>query len=168
MTATPTFEAKKDRLVQTQDGLWKMTFTVHPNDMPTWLLTAPMGQRLGVAAVPITEDSEIAASREDGPSCPSGIGTPPESAQSVAPAASKTRKPPIRFGELRPSAQAALRCKDEDFQYWLGADGEDDAAVTVRKRCGVLSRSEIDTNPEAAAKWKRLNDQFETRNYDAR
>lgn len=128
------------------------------------------------------DPDKIAASREDGPPCPSGIGTPPESAESVAPAASKTRKP---FHELRPSQQAGIRCNDSDFWQWLDTQlaarrivhtapaevltaPEQTAAHVVRQLCGVQSRAELDANPEAAAKWKRLNDQFETRNYDPR
>ena len=37
-------ECKKDGLRQTQDGLWKLTLTVHPNDMPDEILKAPMGK----------------------------------------------------------------------------------------------------------------------------
>ena len=52
------FEAKKDRLSQTQDGLWKVTFTVKPEDMQTAILNASMGTRYMLAAVEIGDNEE--------------------------------------------------------------------------------------------------------------
>lgn len=52
------FEAKKDRLAQTQDGLWKVTFTVKAEDMPHGILNAAMGQRFMIAAVAIGDNEE--------------------------------------------------------------------------------------------------------------
>ena len=37
------FEVKKDGLRQMQDGLWKLSLTIMPEDMPMDLLQAPMG-----------------------------------------------------------------------------------------------------------------------------
>lgn len=56
-TQTP-MEVKKDGLRQTQDGLWKLTVTVHPNDMETSLLEAPMGTRYMMAMVQIGDDEK--------------------------------------------------------------------------------------------------------------
>lgn len=70
----------------------------------------------------------------------------------------------VRFHTLKPSAQAALKCEDVEFWEWLSVgDGEgpvvnntDEAALAVRAACQVGSRSEFDSNPEAAARWQDL------------
>lgn len=49
----------------------------------------------------------------------------------------------------RLSTWLALRCKEEPFRRFLGVPDEATAADTVRALCGVKSRSEIDSNPEA-------------------
>jgi len=78
-------------------------------------------------------------------------------------------KPKRAFSELPLSQQAALRCNDEGFQKFIGIqDGllggqpytNEGAAMAIRRRCGVQSRSELDTNPEAAAKWRKLEDAY--------
>ncbi len=79
-------------------------------------------------------------------------------------------KPPKRaFRDMPLSQQAALRCHDmgqfydflmernpqlSDFVSW-------DAAQEVRDICGVSSRSELDTNDLAAAKWRKLEADFQ-------
>ncbi len=78
----------------------------------------------------------------------------------------KDRRP---FASLPLSQQAALRCNDmgqfydflmernpqlSDFVSW-------DAAQEVRDICGVSSRSELDTNDLAAAKWRKLEADFQ-------
>lgn len=65
-----------------------------------------------------------------------------------------------RFSELPPSQQAALKCQDADFRIWLTQSGRtvarnaDDAAEFIRLLCGVDSRSDLNTNPAAAAIWQ--------------
>lgn len=82
------------------------------------------------------------------------MDVPPKPA--IEPAA---RKP---FHELKLSAQAALKCDDADFWEWLAGDSApevnspDEAAIAVRAACQVASRSEFDSNPEAAARWQDL------------
>jgi hypothetical protein len=61
---------------------------------------------------------------------------------------------------------AAMWCKDEAFQKWVLGDGQyavaDDAerericAGSVRKACLIDSRRELDTNPEAKARFDKL------------
>lgn len=45
--------------------------------------------------------------------------------------------------------QAGMLCRQEDFQDFLGAIGEDAAATELCKRCGIESRSELNGNEEA-------------------
>lgn len=57
----------------------------------------------------------------------------------------------------RLSVWCALRCREPEFQRFLGVSREDEAAEKVRSICGVESRAELDTNAEAAA---RLHDRI--------
>lgn len=80
------------------------------------------------------------------------------------PAEQKERTP---FPKLRPSQQASILCRDPLFHEWAddayaaGIAGADDAAEWVRIRCKVGSRRDLDTDPEAAARWKQLLSKFE-------
>lgn len=76
-----------------------------------------------------------------------------------------------RFGELAPSAQAAMRCQDEKFVEFLdkrfpdfrGVDpGDDEAVQLVRQICGVESRSQLNTDAIALSRWKGLEADFQT------
>lgn len=60
------------------------------------------------------------------------------------------------WAEMSPSKQAAILCQDQDFQDWIGAVGEEDAAKLVRGKCGVASRSGIVPGTPASAVWRRL------------
>lgn len=122
------------------------------------------GDRFLIMCVPIGNDeqpiSEIAASRESTIPPGAGIGSPPESAASSAPAASpKERRP---FHMLPLATQAAIRCQDATFIAWLKLDDPtpETAAEVVRAYCGVDSRSQLSGHPIAAAKWRAMNERF--------
>lgn len=78
------------------------------------------------------------------------------------PEPAKERRP---FSELPYSQQSAMRCNEPGFldfiakvhPDWLGADN---AAQAVRDHCGVRSRADLDTHPEAAARWLKLDADF--------
>lgn len=55
----------------------------------------------------------------------------------------------------RLSTWVALRCKEEPFRRFLGAQDEVTAAATVRAICNVKSRSELDRDPAAAHAFHR-------------
>lgn len=57
---------------------------------------------------------------------------------------------------MRPSTWLALRCKEGQFQRFLGAVSEEEAAEVVRIACGVDSRAEIDTKLEAQQRWHEV------------
>jgi hypothetical protein len=61
-----------------------------------------------------------------------------------------------KFSELPPSQQAAMRCNERDFQTFMDASTPDEAAESVRLHCGIRSRAELNSSPEAAAKWDLL------------
>jgi hypothetical protein len=69
-------------------------------------------------------------------------------------------KPRRPFHELPPSTQAVLACQDERFIRWCarGSDRGNEQLVTewVRMYCGVKSRSELNTNSNAAERWAIL------------
>jgi hypothetical protein len=60
------------------------------------------------------------------------------------------------WAEMAPSKQAAILCQDPDFQDWIGAVGEEDAAELVRTKCRVASRREIDVREFAKRYWRAL------------
>lgn len=130
-----TFEAKKDRLYQTQDGIWKLTLTVLPEDMPIELLQAPMGTAYGLAMVKIDYDNPVGANNAH---------------------TEKTE------GE-KLVTRAAILCKDTDFQRYtistfgeLFVNPEQTACQWIYNKCEITSRSELATNKEAQEKFKRL------------
>lgn len=75
------------------------------------------------------------------------------------------------FTSLRPSAQAALLCKQPEFWKFLGGRNlggmvahfvgdEADAISAVRLLCRVQSRAELDHNPEKRAYWVQLEAEY--------
>jgi hypothetical protein len=46
-----------------------------------------------------------------------------------------------------------LRCRERDFQRFLGVDGEKAAASRVKEMCEVGSRAELDRDAAAQARW---------------
>jgi len=46
-----------------------------------------------------------------------------------------------------------LRCREQDFQQFLGVDGEEAAASRVKEVCEVESRAQLDRDPAAQARW---------------
>lgn len=51
-------------------------------------------------------------------------------------------------GEL--AKLAGQLCNNPEFQKWLGARTADDAAKSIRDRCGIQSRRDLDHDPVAA------------------
>lgn len=56
----------------------------------------------------------------------------------------------------RISAWVAMVCKSPEFWRFLQVDDEPAAIQKVRTLCGVASRSEFDSSPEAAARLHEL------------
>lgn len=46
-----------------------------------------------------------------------------------------------------------LRCRERDFQLFLGVQGEEAAARRVKELCEIGSRAELDRDAAAAARW---------------
>lgn len=67
----------------------------------------------------------------------------------------------------KPSQVAYLLCNDPDFQRWANANqwdvpvtNADEARTYICTRCGVDSRSDLDRDAMAAAKFDLLHDEF--------
>lgn len=56
----------------------------------------------------------------------------------------------------RLSVWCALACEQELFQRFLGVDNAKAAADTVRTKCGLKSRAEIDKDPAARARFDEI------------
>jgi len=54
------------------------------------------------------------------------------------------------------SVWCALRCSDPLFQRFLGVTDAKAAAETVRTKCGLKSRAEIDKDPAARARFDEI------------
>lgn len=154
-------EAKKHALRQTQEGAWILTINVHPNDMPPWLLTAPMGQRLGVVVAPLTESAERAAQQVVPASYPAPEAASPAAGQPAGAAPAPKRK----WGEMAIVTRAAMMC--EDKRAWpiiaqiTGWDVEnpDEAAEALREYL-QCRRREIHNYPLAVTKFEGIETEY--------
>lgn len=131
---TLAIECKKHAYRQTQDGI-VISFVCHPDDVPSALATAPLGQRYMMGLGELMDD--------------------------------ETLKPQKSNHKL--AIQASILCEEPTFRRFLW-DGKlssdmlpsvEDAEVFVREHCGVESRSLLDTNEEAAARWRALKADYE-------
>lgn len=57
------FEAVKMQMTQTKDG-WALALRVHPDDLSMELMKLPVGQRVGIALVPIDDDDGAFRNKE--------------------------------------------------------------------------------------------------------
>lgn len=148
------FEAKKHAYRQTQDGV-VVSFVVHPHELDAGFAVAPLGTRYMVAFAQIGDDEQPVAEKK------------PE------------QKERLKFDEMPLSQQCALVCRDLGFQAWLQKKHQGDfnalvqknhgvvnveawAANIIRATCVVASRSELDTDPKAAALWATVHTRFLT------
>lgn len=61
---------------------------------------------------------------------------------------------------MNTSKLAGILCGNPRFQAHLGATNPDDAAVKVRKHCGIASRRELDWDARAAKLFHELRKEF--------
>ena len=160
------FEAKLHGFRRTQDGV-VISYVIHPNDVRAELATAALGTRymIGFAELGETDEPVPVAQRIEHP-VPDR-----KDAGSIPAGATKERKP---FHTLPLSQQAALRCQDNDFQFFLCDRLEYLSVVetvvdVVRRICGVASRSDLIKNTPAGDKWETLEREYQswltTKNY---
>lgn len=144
-----TFESSLMILRKDKNG-WVIGFSVHPNDAPTALLEAPLGTRFRAVLFQIGDDEQPVVLEE------------------------------VREGK-KAVAMAGEMCRNIDFQRFLwkfastkdsyvGADEstditeEDDyeeiAASLLRGVLGIDSRSDLNTDTEAQARFKGLMEDY--------
>ena len=90
---------------------------------------------------------------------PSGVNPVPVAIAKLAGEAPKSEakgKKTEHWSEMAPSKQAAILCQEKDFQEFLEAWDEEDAAEAVRKFCSVDSRKNIVRGAATGHLWDRL------------
>lgn len=66
-----------------------------------------------------------------------------------------------KFSELPLSQQAGIRCAEPQFWRYLGVGSEASAKAQVRIRCGVESRSQLDSEQRPARTWGDIEDGYQ-------
>ncbi len=147
------FECKKDALRQNQDGSWKATVNIHPNEMPPAFLGDPMGQRYVCVLVALNDDET--------PRVNAGVPTEGSPVKSF-------------------SARARALCGVDDFQEycshkyagWLEGirDGLTPYALAsnyIKTHCLVNSKNDIDGSDAAMEKFQEILNGFTVwKNYE--
>jgi hypothetical protein len=96
---------------------------------------------------------------------PAGADRPSNPADNLGSDSSPAIKPaPATKRERTPAERAAFLCTLPEFRRWYGAPTEEAAAHQMRQECGVTSRAQITTNPDAHEAFKRIEDAFHRRN----
>lgn len=127
------FEGLKVALKQDANG-YMLTVKIHPDEIPEPLLRDFVGARYQIVMVRLDD-------------------------------ADQPMKRPQRNQSM--SNKAAILCKDSDFQRFLVESGlawdisEKAAASFVKDTCAIDSRSELDTNAEAAETFKQIAKEFD-------
>ena len=118
---------------QTKDG-YAMTLSIHPEDMRPELFADPVGQRYMVALVAVGDDEK------------------------------PMERPKERSDGERLVAMAGSLARDPVFQEWVHSFQLNDelpvdettAADFIRITCGVQSRSELASSPDAQQEFRKL------------
>ncbi len=94
-------------------------------------------------------------------------GKPAEQSGQDLDTPSRSESGKVRFRALpggeKTVVRAALLAKDLDFQMWVAADTEDDAATYIREQCGVASRKEFASDSAACEKFDDMMFEFQQR-----
>ena len=119
-----------------KDGL-VITFAVHPNDMSPALAGAPIGTRYMAALVEIGDDEKPI--------------------EQPAKAVGKRK-----WGELTSAEQAGIVCEEPLFATYVKeiSPGDGEPVDYLRRYCQVESRSELNTNEDAKARWQILQSKY--------
>ena len=133
---TINMEVKKDGMRQTQEGIWKLTLTVHPEDMPIEIMTAPMGTRYGIAMVAINDD-ETTTNLESNPEKSEGA---------------------------KMVTRSVMLCNDPEFLKYIdnktGFNPAVGAPYCLYDILNITSRAELKDNLDAQVKFESLEENF--------
>ena len=144
--------------------VWQLIFEV-PEERADQALQALGGSPqsgqdrwVGIARV----DEKVAVVPQDARSAPEGTETPATPETRTQPP--KERRP---WHELSATTQAGIRCNERDFlkwllpSMWMRPDAPKIAVMTIRDRCGVKSRAELDQNEQAARMWHAIERDYQ-------
>jgi hypothetical protein len=129
------FEGLKVALKQNKDG-YVLTLNVHPDDIPEELLRDFVGARYQVVMVRLGDNEEPLDRQE-------------------------------AFGGDVAIQAAAMLCRDPEFWDYLHDDlqiidrNEKEASNWLRDAIGVISRSELKTNPEARENLAKVRREYQ-------
>ena len=149
------FECKKDAMRQNQDGSWKATINIHPNDMDSQFLSDPMGQRYMAVLVPISDDETPRPKKPEPENKPSGQKT---------------------WKDMSYAQRAGILSGSNDFHNYLRVNHSSEwirllahqksgsrlekrneaAARLIRRLCGVTSRADIEKNHNAKDEFQKI------------
>lgn len=123
-----------------------------------------------------TPDSDgatwLAVARLIGPDASAQTGAVTPAARVSAPLGAPQGQGKVcHFKDMDKSQQAAIMCRDDEFQSWMGGidpDGapafrEGQAIGLLKQHLGIVSRRELDTDPAKAKAWDSLLADFEYR-----
>ncbi len=127
---------------QSKDG-FVVAFVIHPQEMPVDLANADIGSQWQLSLVPLDEHGNPETERRPSPT-DSVINDP-------QPASEARIETPARA--TTPTQMAGILCNDPLFWKYLGVNDREEAAASVRKRCGVNSRRDITLDNRA---WQEL------------
>lgn len=144
----------------TVDGTLVVSFEIAPQDAPAAFVAFGLtGTNVGIA--PITDD----AARDATVRAAGTVSDDPIKRTMPEPLTKEEHRQ--NFTSLKRTAQAAIRCGEREFwsflheRYYMPFPAnKDDAAGTVRALLDIPSRSVLNTDDEAAAKWDTLEGEF--------
>lgn len=127
------------------------------------------GQRMQLAAVLVGDDDQPVPPKRNG-----RVAQSDEQRSSSAPDAGSSPAAPTTARTYTRSQRAAIMCQDLQFRVWFcdllptcfSVDGEsdvDNCDKALKEFFGITSKSELDTDPEAAARFDALRTDFELR-----
>jgi len=158
------FECKKDRSFQKQNGDWRISIIVQAVDMDQRLTMALPGTRYMAVLVEIGADEMPVQESEV---MPNSGNLPKHNAQPQSdqpqPAGAKRRQP---WETLLPQQQAAMRSGEAAFTVFLKESYPDewhettDANECLKLICGVASKRDLELNHAARVLWHQLDSHF--------
>lgn len=174
-------EVRKDALRQTQDNGVKVTFTVHPQDMPAQLYQDLMGQRYVCVLVPLADDdtpripAPASSATQDSPVAPDGPEASPVDVSTREDDKASEQPGKRAWGELSYPQRAGIRCADPLYQEFIALeycvtfnrmleadplDVKNVTAAIIREKCAVSSRADIKPGTEAARIFDYIEAQY--------
>ncbi|MBS4019936.1 MAG: hypothetical protein KGZ68_17075 [Dechloromonas sp.] len=94
-----------------------------------------------------------------GPKVAEPKGDAPPTAMNEKAKSNVAEEPELKGGDR--ARRAAMRCGEQLFQRFVGAECKDTAKAIILHRCGVTSRKLFDHDLKAAAAWRTIEDRYQ-------